>query len=83
MSWYPADASNPCIWEGCPARLPKTQLGCKKHWFKLPLVLRRRIMRNYKPDKPLTPEYVEAVRAARKWIAEQQAARQVPQSEAV
>lgn len=74
MTWCRAADAHPCVWPGCAAMLPSRQLGCKTHWFKIPLPLRRRILRHYKPRKPLTTEYVQARRAVVEWIAAQEKA---------
>lgn len=61
-----------CHWPGCGAQVPPAMWGCKKHWFALPLVLRNRIWRAYRPGQEVdgTPsrDYVAVAREVQGWI---------------
>lgn len=61
-----------CHWPGCPKNVPPAQWGCKKHWFMLPLRLRNRIWRAFRPgqEESKTPssEYIEIALEVRAWI---------------
>lgn len=61
-----------CHWPGCTRQVPPAMWGCKKHWFRLPLKIRTRIWRTYRPgqevDMQPSPEYIEAAEAAQEWI---------------
>lgn len=62
-----------CHWPGCDKTVPPASWGCKKHWFKLPLSLRRKIWATFRPgqEETKTPsrEYVAVAREVREWIA--------------
>jgi hypothetical protein len=49
--------------------------GCAYHWFKLPLTLRNRVWRAYRPgqedDMRPSESYIEVAKAVQDWIAEQ------------
>lgn len=66
-----------CHWPGCTSHIPPRLFACKKHWFKLPLKIRTRILATYVPGQEIskTPSlaYIEAAKAAQRWIAEQSA----------
>lgn len=68
------DGRHDCHWPGCGKIVPPAKWGCSKHWFMLPLPIRRRIWNTYRigQEDTKTPsrEYVEAARAAQDWIAE-------------
>lgn len=63
-----------CHWTGCTKQVPAALWGCEKHWYKLPLALRRRIWATFRPgqEESKTPsrEYVEVARDVEAWIAE-------------
>jgi hypothetical protein len=65
-----------CHWTGCTRQVPPAMWGCKTHWYKLPLAIRRRIWRCYQPGQEVTQtpsrEYIDAAREAEAWIATQQ-----------
>lgn len=69
-------AEHTCHWTGCSAPVPPKMWGCKAHWDRLPKEIRDRIWAAYRPgqeiDKNPSEAYIEAARAARDWIAEQQ-----------
>ncbi len=62
-----------CHWPGCTVAVPPQMWGCRKHWFKLPTWIRRRIWLAYRPgqekDKRPSAEYLDAARAAQDWAA--------------
>lgn len=66
-----------CHWPGCAHKVPPRLWGCKKHWFKLPLKIRTRILTTYVPGQEVTKTpslaYIESAKAAHHWIAEQSA----------
>jgi hypothetical protein len=68
-----------CHWPGCDARVKPAMWGCKRHWFTLPLALRTRIWRAYRPGQETTKtpsaEYVAAAREVQAWIAANHAPR--------
>jgi len=61
-----------CHWPGCDKLVPPAQWGCTRHWYMLPLELRRKIWRAYRigQEDTKTPsrEYVEVAREAQDWI---------------
>lgn len=67
--------SHTCHWPGCNKQVPPAMWGCREHWFKLPLRLRNRIWRAYKPGQEvtLTPsrEYLDAAKEVDDWIRSQ------------
>lgn len=67
--------SHTCHWSGCNKQVPPAMWGCREHWFKLPLRLRNRIWRAYKPGQEvtLTPsrEYLDAAKEVDDWIRSQ------------
>lgn len=64
-----------CHWPGCAKQVPPAAWGCRRHWFKLPKDIRDQIWRAYRPgqeaDLKPSESYIEAARAAQKWIAEE------------
>lgn len=66
-----------CHWPGCTKQVPPAMWGCKPHWFRLPVDLRGRIWRAYRPgqERDLRPsaDYIAAARAVQDWIAAQAA----------
>lgn len=61
-----------CHWPGCNKLVPPAMWGCKVHWLRLPLRLRRKIWRTYRPgqEKDLRPskEYLEVADEVQIWI---------------
>lgn len=61
-----------CHWPGCKELVAPAAWGCRPHWYKLPLRLRNRIWRLYRPgqetSKTPSREYVEAAREVQEWI---------------
>lgn len=53
-----------CHWPNCKTSVPPRFWGCKRHWFKLPSNIRRKIWATYRPgqeiDKRPSEEYIEA-----------------------
>jgi hypothetical protein len=62
-----------CHWPGCPREVRPALWGCPEHWFKLPLALRRAILKHYVPGQEIskTPsaEYLATARLVQGWIA--------------
>lgn len=60
-----------CHWPGCPVDVPPSMWGCKPHWFRLPMQLRARIWRAYRPgqedDKRPSAEYLTVELEAQEW----------------
>lgn len=63
-----------CHWPNCDKPVPPAMWGCKQHWFKLPLSLRSKIWRTYRPGQEITktpsPEYIAVAREVQDWITE-------------
>jgi hypothetical protein len=61
-----------CHWPGCEEKVPPKLWGCKDHWYRLPVALRRRIEQTYRPgqetDKRPSQAYINAARAVQEWI---------------
>ncbi len=66
-----------CHWPGCEIEVPPKLWGCSKHWFSLPVGLRRAIWATYRPGQEITkdpsPEYIAAAREVREWILKKEA----------
>jgi len=66
--------SHTCHWPGCPVEVPPAMWGCKPHWFRLPLQLRRAIRATYVPGQEITKtpsrSYISAAKAVQYWIAQ-------------
>jgi hypothetical protein len=66
-----------CHWTGCQKKVPPAVWGCKQHWYRLPLHLRRKIWRAYKPGQEVTKtpsaEYLAVAREVREWIEQNDA----------
>lgn len=62
-----------CHWPGCTRQVPPALWGCRQHWFTLPTYIRDRIWKAYRPGQEIdgapSQAYVDAARAAEKWIA--------------
>ena len=65
--------SHKCHWPTCNREVPPKLWGCKEHWFRLPLRLRRKIWATYVPGQEITKtpssEYMEAALEVQAWIA--------------
>lgn len=63
-----------CHWPGCETKVAPALWGCRKHWFMLPLSLRNKIWRTYRPGQEIskTPsaEYLAAANEVQAWIKE-------------
>lgn len=61
-----------CHWTGCNKQVPPAMWGCKKHWLRLPKVLRDRIWAAYRPGQEIemTPSvaYLQAADDVQRWI---------------
>lgn len=64
-----------CHWPDCDIPVPPKMWGCKKHWFMLPLRIRKLIWSTYRPgqetDKKPSKEYLEAAMMAQKYAQEE------------
>ena len=64
-----------CHWPGCDKQVPPAQWGCSKHWFSLPVYLRRKVWAAFVPGQEvnMTPsdEYLAVTREVQAWIASQ------------
>lgn len=62
-----------CHWPDCRVQVPPAMWGCKKHWFKLPIVLRHKIWKAYVPGQEITltpsAEYLHVADEVNVWIA--------------
>lgn len=62
-----------CHWTGCNRDVPPAVWGCRDHWYRLPLELRRKIWATFRPgqEETKTPSraYVEVAREVQDWIA--------------
>ena len=63
-----------CHWPGCPKQVPPAMWGCREHWYKLPVKLRNKIWKVYRPgqEKDMQPseEYLAVAEEIQKWIRE-------------
>ena len=64
-----------CHWPTCDVPVDPKFWGCKKHWFKLPEHLRKRIWATYKPGQEITKTpsngYLLAAQQVQVWIKSQ------------
>lgn len=64
-----------CHWPGCGKQVPPAMWGCKAHWFALPVTLRVRIWRSYRPgqenDMHPSEDYITVAKEVQEWIANQ------------
>lgn len=64
-----------CHWPGCTVHVPPSSWGCKRHWFKLPMRLRKLIWKHYRPGQEITktpsPEYIAVAKQIQEWIKQQ------------
>ena len=66
-------ANHTCLWTGCARQVPVRLWACRQHWFKLPLPIRRRILKAYNPvARVQSAEHAAATREALEWIAAQE-----------
>lgn len=61
-----------CHWPGCREQVPPAVWGCRRHWYALPLELRRRIFAAFRPgqeeDGRPSSTYLAVAREAQAWI---------------
>lgn len=75
MSQYSSAPTHTCLWTGCTRQIATRLWACQQHWFKLPLPLRRRILKAYDPvARVQSAEHAAATKAALEWIAAQEKA---------
>jgi len=76
---------HPCHAERCNVEVPPARLMCGRHWFLVPVRLRRAVWREYVPGQEVTKTptaaYLEAARAAIAAVAAIEAGRTPPQVE--
>lgn len=64
--------SHTCHWPGCKVEVPPKLWGCKQHWFKLPVELRSKIWKHYRPgqeiDKKPSGAYLDTALLVQLWI---------------
>lgn len=67
--------SHTCHWPGCPVEVEPQLWGCRTHWYRLPMAIRRDIWRYYRPGQEITKDpsdaYIGAARRAREWAFDQ------------
>lgn len=65
-----------CHWPGCERKVPPAQWGCREHWYKLPLELRREVWRTYRigqeDSKTPSASYIAVAKRVQKWILERE-----------
>jgi hypothetical protein len=68
----PVPAGHTCHWPGCKVQVPPAVWGCKRHWFRLPKILRDKIWRAYRTGQEITKrpsrEYLAVADEVAKWI---------------
>ena len=61
-----------CHWPGCETKCPPAMWGCKPHWYTLPVWLRSKIWRVYRPGQEISktpsPAYIAVARETQEWI---------------
>lgn len=61
-----------CHWTGCSTAVPPKLWGCAKHWFALPVAIRKSISTAYRPGQEITKnpsaEYLAAAQKAQDYI---------------
>ena len=61
-----------CHWPDCKTEVHPKLWGCPKHWFTLPLEIRRHIWQTYRPgqeeDKKPSDAYVTVANMVQAWI---------------
>jgi hypothetical protein len=69
-----------CHWPGCTVQVPPAMWGCRKHWYTLPLAIRRLIWATYSVGQEIagTPSaaYLVAATKAQDWIRQYIAAKE-------
>lgn len=62
-----------CHWPDCNKQVPPAMWGCKRHWFRLPRPLRKKIWDAYRPgqEEDMAPNaaYLAVAREVQRWIA--------------
>jgi hypothetical protein len=62
-----------CHWPNCDEQVRPSMWGCKRHWFKLPKVLRDKVWATYVPgqEERLDPSeaYLAVALEVQRWIA--------------
>jgi hypothetical protein len=62
-----------CHWPGCGRDVPPAKWGCTKHWYALPIELRRQVWRTFEPGQEVSKrpsaEYLTVAREVQDWIA--------------
>lgn len=68
----PQTRDHHCHWPGCDKQVPPAMWGCSKHWFTLPVGLRRRVWAAFEPGQEETgspsDKYLEVAREVQDWI---------------
>lgn len=68
-----------CHWPGCGRAVKPAMWGCSTHWFTLPVSLRARAWKCYRPgqenDKRPSAEYLAAAREIEAWALAYEARR--------
>lgn len=63
-----------CHHPNCTKQVPPKLWGCSKHWFRLPLRLRRLIWQHYRPgqeiDKKPSADYIKVAQEVQQWCLE-------------
>ncbi len=63
-----------CHYPDCKKQVPPRMWGCQIHWFRLPLYLRNKVWRAYKPGQEIrkdpSPQYMEVMQEVKQWINE-------------
>lgn len=61
-----------CHWPGCGKQVPPAAWGCRFHWFKIPMYLRRKLWDAFEPGQEITmspsKRYIAAAREIQEWI---------------
>ena len=61
-------STHPCPATGCKRQVPREQLACRPHWYRLPSGLRRRISRAWR-DRDMEA-HSDALIEAMAWYSE-------------
>jgi hypothetical protein len=66
------DRAHHCHWPSCDKQVPPAMWGCSKHWFSLPVHLRRKVWQAYEPGQEITmtpsDAYLSVAREVQDWI---------------
>lgn len=69
-----------CHWPGCGREVEPARWGCREHWFKLPVRIRRKLWATYRIGQEelgnASASYLEAAREAEAWVLAQRRATQ-------